>query len=235
MVGKKRFVIIANGFLINVEGYLLEMGKSTYNRKKLPPEDMYKTPEEYYQGEVLEDYTRSKSLMRIQERITKRALRILGDPAPNCLILDMGMGCGFSTSYLFLNNYNVVGIDLIYEMLTKYKIPELNPVNGNIKKLPFRSKSFDYIISISALQWIINKLKRVERARVLKDVAIRIDLLLKRKGKAVFQFYSVSSNVMREIGAVFADNGHFGEESTFIIDNPNSSTKRKTFLYLKKE
>ena len=135
------------------------MGKNKYSRKKLPPEELYNTAESYYQGDILEDYTESKSMMRIQERITKRALGILGDPAPDCLILDMGMGCGFSTSHLFLNNYNVVGIDLIYGMLTKYRIPELNPVNGTIKNLPFRSNSFDYIISISALQWIINKLK----------------------------------------------------------------------------
>ena len=211
------------------------MGKNTYSRKKLPPEEFYNTPEEYYQGEILEDYTRSKSMMRIQERITKRALSILGDPDTSCLILDMGMGCGFSTSYLFLNNYNVVGVDLIYGMLAKYRIPELNPVNGNIKNLPFRSNSFDYIISISALQWIINKLKPAERSRVLKSVAIRIDMLLKRGGKAVFQFYSVKPNLMKEIGAIFADNGHFAEESTFIIENPNSSTKRKTYLYLEKE
>ena len=52
------------------------MGKNNYSRKKLPPEELYNTPEEYYQGDILEDYTESKSMMRIQERITKRALKI---------------------------------------------------------------------------------------------------------------------------------------------------------------
>ena len=121
------------------------MGKS---RKKLPPEELFNTPEEYYQGEILYDYTHSKSKMRIQEKITKRALEIVDINSNPCLILDIGMGCGFSASFLHLNGFKVVGIDLIYDMLVEYDIAEFNPINANMIHLPFRENSFDCIFSI---------------------------------------------------------------------------------------
>ncbi|MHA1821153.1 MAG: class I SAM-dependent methyltransferase [Promethearchaeota archaeon] len=199
-------------------------------RKKLPPEEDYKRPEDYYRGKVLRDYAHSKSLMRIQERITKRALKLI-NAEPPALILDIGMGCGFSTSYMYLTNYTTVGVDLIYDMLVQYPIQELNPVNADMKYLPFRSASFDYITSISAFQWIINKIKGAEREKILKNIANKINDLLKPGGKAIIQFYPSDKEDLKEIGRNFADYGKF--KGNFIIDNPDS-VKQRIFLYLEK-
>lgn len=208
------------------------MEKARKKRKKLPPEEFFDSPNLYYAGERLYDYTHSKSMMRIQERITKRALELIGNPENNCLILDCGCGCGFSASYLFLNKYTIIGVDLIFEMLVEYDIRELNPINSDMKFLPFRSKSFDFIISISAFQWIINKMEPVMRLEILKRLALNFNFLLKEKGKAIIQFYPINEGALREIGKIFADHGNFS--GNFIIDNPKSAAKRKTFLYLEK-
>ncbi len=207
------------------------MGRNKRKRKKLPPEEYYNKPEDYYEGEVLEDYTHSKALMRIQEKITKRAVEIIQAKTPS-LILDVGSGAGFSSSYLYLNGFNVIGIDLIFDMLNAYDIRELNPINSDMKLLPFRKNTFDHIISISAFQWIINKLSEEERAKVLKKVANDFNLLLKPGGKAIIQFYPLEEEVLKEIGLIFADYGFF--KGNFLIDNPDSNVKRKIFLYLEK-
>ena len=207
------------------------MGR-TKQGKKLPPEAEYDSPEEYYKDDILDGYTHGKSLMRIQERITKRALEIIQAEQP-CLILDIGMGCGFSTSYLYLMGYDVVGIDLLFGMLDEYEIPELNPINSDMKLLPFRDNSFDYIMSISAFQWIIDKYDTNIRAEILKSVAKSFNRILKPKGKIVIQFYPLHQEMIKEIGTIFSDVGGF--TGNFIIDNPDSSVKRKLYLYLEKK
>ncbi|MHA1341181.1 MAG: class I SAM-dependent methyltransferase [Promethearchaeota archaeon] len=205
------------------------MIKKYKKRKILPPEELYNHPEDYYKGDVLKQYTHSKSLMRIQERITKRALDIIKAEPPS-LILDLGAGCGFSTTYLYLKGFTVVNLDLIFEMLVEYDISELNPVNSDMRFLPFRENSFDYVVSISAFQWIINKMERNKRNEVLKRIAIDIRSILKPKGKCVIQFYPIEESILKEIGEIFADYGKF--KGNFIIDNPKSGVKRKIFLYL---
>ena len=199
--------------------------------KKIPPEQDFNSPEEYYSEAVTDAYTHSKALMRIQEKITKRALEILDAESP-ALVLDIGMGCGFSTSYLYLLGYDVTGIDIIYDMLSTFEIPELNPVNADMKNIPFRDAQFDYIISISAFQWLLNKIGATERRALLIEAAKQMNRLLKSGGKAIIQFYPLNQEGIKEIGEIFADFGHF--EGNFIIDNPEGTTKRKLFLSLKK-
>ncbi|MBD3353042.1 MAG: methyltransferase domain-containing protein [Candidatus Lokiarchaeota archaeon] len=199
--------------------------------KRLPPEDMYKSPKDYYTYEVMQNYMHSKSMMWIQEKITKRALELLDAEVPS-LILDLGMGCGFSTSYLYMMGYDVIGIELIYQMLVEYNIWELNPINADMKCLPLRGNTFDFIISISAFQWLINKLDDDELSSILKNIASVFYNLLKSKGKAVIQFYPSSDAKLQMIGRIFADYGHF--KGNFIIDNPQGGPKKKIYLYLEK-
>lgn len=201
-------------------------------RKKLPPEDLFDRPEDYFSGRVLKDYTHSKSMMRIQERITKRAVQIM-EAEPPALVLDIGCGAGFSSSYMYLTGFDVVGVDLIFGMLAEYDIRELNPVNADMKYLPFRPGVFDYIISISAFQWIINKLKPSERDKILRNLALDLNKLLKPGGKAAIQFYPWTHEIIKEIGPIFADYGRF--KGNFIIDNPKGGPKKKLYIYLIKE
>lgn len=198
---------------------------------KLPPEELFNSPEEYYSDKNLDQYAHSKSMIHIQEKITKRALEII-QAEPPALILDVGMGCGFSSSYLYLNNFEIVGLDLMFEMLNYYDIAELNPINADMRNIPLRDGIFDYIISISAFQWILNKHNKNTRIETLKTIAIKFNNLLKPNGKAVIQFYPLKLDFMKEIGAIFADYGHF--QGNFIVDNPEGGPKRKIFLYLEK-
>ncbi|TFG26940.1 MAG: hypothetical protein EU532_08660, partial [Promethearchaeota archaeon] len=51
--------------------------KYRFDIKKKRPEEIYDSVQDYFKGKVLESYAQSKSLMRIQEKITIRALEIL--------------------------------------------------------------------------------------------------------------------------------------------------------------
>jgi len=67
------------------------------------------------------------------------------------------MGAGFSSVPLYLKGFTIIGIDLIWDMLVEYNIPELNPIAGNMQNLSFRENTFDFIFSVSAFQWTLSK------------------------------------------------------------------------------
>jgi len=48
-----------------------------FNIKKKRPEDLYLRVSDYYKKETLIKYATSKSMMRIQEKITERAVELL--------------------------------------------------------------------------------------------------------------------------------------------------------------
>ncbi|MHA1452481.1 MAG: hypothetical protein ACTSRD_06440, partial [Promethearchaeota archaeon] len=90
--------------------------------KKNPPEKEYSDPRDYFEGDVLTSYVHSKSMMNIQEQLVLRALQLSGAHSPG-LILDLGMGAGFSSVPLHLKGFTVIGIELIWDMLVEYDIP----------------------------------------------------------------------------------------------------------------
>ena len=108
----------------------------TFNVKRKRPEEIYNNVIDYYKGENLLKYAKSKSMMRAQERLTIRALEIV-KPKPNSLILDVGCGPGFSTIFLKQSGYKTVALDIISSFLTFYNIKEENPINANMVYLPF--------------------------------------------------------------------------------------------------
>ena len=79
-----------------------------FHVKKKRPEDIYADVRDYYIKDRLLDYAYSKSMMRIQEKITKRVLELLDFENNNKLILDAGCGPGFASFYL--NRTNRSGI-----------------------------------------------------------------------------------------------------------------------------
>ncbi|MHA1646210.1 MAG: class I SAM-dependent methyltransferase, partial [Promethearchaeota archaeon] len=118
------------------------------------PEEFAGDPLLFYTKERVAEYARSKALMRIQEGITKRALKIV-EIQPPARILDLGMGCGYASAYLQMQHYDTVGIDLNHDFLSFYSIPELNPIQADMRQFTFRPETFDMILSISAVQWIL--------------------------------------------------------------------------------
>jgi 18S rRNA (guanine1575-N7)-methyltransferase len=203
-----------------------------FNIKTTRPEEIYKDASEYFKGEILINYAQSKSIMRIQEKITIRALELLDLNKNNPLILDAGCGPGFTSIYLKEIGYNVVAVDIVSEFLTFYEINFLNPIVADMCLMPFKPNSFDAIISISALQWICRDIHNdLMRKRLIKLVK-SLEIVVKPKSKAIFQFYPKNNLILEEIGRIFTDYSNFS--GNFIIDNPDNAKKRKIFLLLVK-
>lgn len=203
-----------------------------FNIKAKRPEEIYQNVFEYFKDDQVIKYSTSKSMMKIQEKITLRALEII-KVQPKDLVLDAGSGCGFSSIVLNKLGFNVVSLDIIKHLLTYYQIPELNPTLADICLTPFRDETFEAIISISALQWIYSDLNNTNMENNLYNLINSFHRILKPNGKVIFQFYPKTKNIMEKIGSTFKKKDFF--EGNFIIDNIKSPKKRKIFLFLKKK
>ena len=200
--------------------------------KRKRPEEIYDKVSDYFRGEVLSYYAKSKSLMRIQERITERALELLELKEKKLLILDAGSGPGFASIYLREIGYQVVALDIISNFLYFYDIKELNPIISDMCFLPFKKNTFDAIISISALQWIYRDLNdEIMRNRLIQLAKIT-EKILKSRSKAIFQFYPKNNLIMEAVGKIFAENTNLN--GRFIIDNPDNPKRRLIFILLNK-
>jgi len=200
--------------------------------KRKRPEEIYDKVSDYFRGEVLSYYAKSKSLMRIQERITERALELLELKEKKLLILDAGSGPGFASIYLREIGYQVVALDIISNFLYFYDIKELNPIISDMCYLPFQKNTFDAIISISALQWIYRDLNNEIMRNKLIQLAKNTEKILKPKSKAIFQFYPKNNLIMEAVGKIFAE--YTNLNGRFVIDNPDNPKKRRIFILLKK-
>jgi len=203
-----------------------------FNVKRKRPEDIHEKVTDYFNSKTLINYATSKSMMRIQEKITIRALELLDLKNINPLILDAGCGPGFTSIYLKEIGYNVVALDLISEFLYFYKIKEINPICSDMCFLPFKSNIFDAIISISALQWIYKDLKDDSTRNNLINLTKSFECVLKADSKIVIQFYPKNEDIIKGIGKIFINNTNL--DGNFVIDNPNNPKKRKIFLLLEK-
>jgi SAM-dependent methyltransferase len=203
-----------------------------FDVKKKRPEESYERVIDYFKGKTLSRYAKSKSMMKIQEKITIRALELLDLKKKNSLILDAGCGPGFTSVYLKEIGYNVIALDIVSEFLHFYDIKDLNPIIADMCSPPFQSNSFDAIISISALQWVFREINSELMRNNLINLIKSFERILRPQSKAVFQFYPRSKSIMEKIGRIIAHNTNL--KGTFVIDNPNSPKKRKIFLFLKK-
>ena len=207
--------------------------KLIFNVKKKRPEEIFENVRDYYNLENIKKYSRSKSMMRIQEKITIRALDLLELKSSKVRILDAGCGPGFTALYLKEFGYEIVALDIISEFLNYYNLKDVNPITADMCFLPFKPKIFDAIISISALQWIFRDINN-ERMKILLIALIKsFYKVLKSNSKAIFQFYPKSNAIMEKIGRLFVESTKF--QGNFIIDNPNNPKKRKIFLLLEKK
>lgn len=196
------------------------------------PEEFAKDPLRYYDSNRVKEYAESKALMRIQEGITKRCL-LLAQATPPALFLDLGAGCGFSSVYLNIKGFRTVGIDINRLFLSYYSLLETNPIEGDIRESAWRPQTVDYIISISAVQWILAEENEEKRQKYLRQFTEFCAQALKPQGKLVLQFYPKSDEAMMELGHAFLETEAF--EGNFIIDNPDNPKKRRIFLLLNRK
>ena len=203
-----------------------------FDVKKEKPEDVHETVFDYYKGENLLNYARSKNIRRIQEKITQRALEILNIKDKNSLILDIGCGPGFSSTYLHELGYKVIALDIIADFLKYYNLSDFNPIVADMCILPFRTNVIDAVISISALQWIYRNPQNKRERMSLEALFKTLYSILKRNGRAIFQFYPKNNYIMEKIKEIIINNTDF--DGGFIIDNQNNPKKRKVYLFLEK-
>jgi len=204
-----------------------------FNVKKKRPEEIYEKVSDYFKGDILRAYANSKNIMRIQEKITIRALELLDLKKNEALILDAGCGAGFAAVYLNEIGYRSVALDIIGNFLKYYDISFLNPINADMCFTPFKPNTFDAIISISALQWVFRDINDKIMHILLKKLSKSFFHILKPNSRVIFQFYPKNKVLMETIGKIIAVNTGF--TGNFIIDNPNQPKKRKIFLLLDKQ
>jgi ubiquinone/menaquinone biosynthesis C-methylase UbiE len=163
-------------------------------------------------------------MKKVQEELTLKVVELL-EMKPPAKVLDLGCGVGFSTNLLRKMGFEVVGIDINPLMIEKAKVKGLIVVLEDFRELEkyFKEKSFDYVISFSALQWVKNW-------NDMKRVTEGVYYVLKDNGKVGIQFYPFSEVELNMFCKAFKRAG-FNYKAT--IEN-FSSKKRFIFLLISK-
>ena len=86
----------------------------------------------------------------IPQRIS--AHRLVEMVSPGGSILDVGCGTGF-VSRTVEGDVKIVGIDISSEMVREYVKEMPFGIVGDVEELPFRDKSFDWVLSNFTLHW----------------------------------------------------------------------------------
>jgi 18S rRNA (guanine1575-N7)-methyltransferase len=189
------------------------------------PEEIYNRPSEYYTKDLILKYSKASHMKRTQRKIIHNMIGLMDLP-PKGFVLDLGCAWGYSGEYMMELGYDVIGIDIIDDFLIESQKRGLKVKKVDMKELynEFNEKTFDIVISISAIQWI-------KREEDMRKVANSIFYVLKEYGIAGIQFYPKSEDEMKRVAGFFSDSGFEGQ---IIIDNPDNPKKRLIFLILKK-
>ncbi|MHA2259443.1 MAG: class I SAM-dependent methyltransferase [Promethearchaeota archaeon] len=155
------------------------------------------------------------------------------------LILDLGCGTGFSSEILIENNFNVIGVDILSDMLKKAREKKKFIKNkrmrglilADIRYLPFKINIVDHIISISSYNFILHgKDGYSESAALLNNTARYLKKILKTKGRVIIEFYPKNEKELNLFNKSFINNGFKG----YMVKNNPSQKSGQTFLLLKK-
>jgi len=198
-----------------------------------------------------DEYNNSRWMERNQKRATLLSIQYLFDKNFNSskangiqsgvssLVMDLGCGTGFSSEILVENGFNVIGVDILPDMLLKAKEKKknlkisrfLSLVLADINFLPIREKIIDNIISISAYNFIVHgKKNKNERAKLLNDTAKCLNKILKKKGRIIIEFYPEDDQELTLFNNSFTKNGFEG----FMVRRNPKQKSGQTFLLLKK-
>ncbi|MBY8981587.1 MAG: class I SAM-dependent methyltransferase [Candidatus Lokiarchaeota archaeon] len=210
-------------------------------KKKIP-----KFPDDYL-GNKAKEYNTLKWMEKNQKETTLRCVNYLFDSNlgdylhkdySKYNILDLGCGTGFSSEILLEFGFNVIAVDILEDMILKINKKRENNNNSvfelilaSITDLPLRSYSFNFIISISAYNFITHGKQSIsEIKKVLNDTAIYLYELLKKKGRLVIEFYPSNEKELNLFLSSFKNNNFDG----FIIKDNINQKGGQTFLLLKK-
>ncbi len=193
----------------------------------------------YYNEENAEKYADNSRMSKIQRQMCERALQLLLLPEPlnEKLVLDLGCGTGMSCETIADNGISFIGCDISDAMLKEGVERGATENGGDFiqsdmgSQLSFRDGLFDGVVSISALQWLLNadggeKHEPYKRLRILFTCVRRI---LKRGGRAVFQFYPETADQVEMITSCAMRCGFGGG---IVVDFPHSTRAKKTYLVI---
>jgi len=194
------------------------------------PEEEYGSPSAYYTAERSAYYAHSNSMRQMQRKMTARALEFI-EIDPDAWVLDLGCGTGFGQELLVEAGIHVIGVDVAWEMLSQGRHENGPRICADMTVLPFRTLSFDAVISVSAMQWVLSEDPNLRNAAL--GVLVReLERSLLPGGSAVMQFYPRTDHILKEVKEVFATVENF--QGQFVIDNPLSPKKRKIYLVVVK-
>lgn len=91
----------------------------------------------------------------------------------NSTILEVGCGSGEDAIYTQKASKNIVGVDIAPEALKRFTTNSFQGILADVKKLPFRSSSFDYVISSGLLHHLIGQGDLKEYLREFARVTAR--------------------------------------------------------------
>ncbi len=197
----------------------------TWKTKTERPEEIYINPEFYYTQEEIFRYSNSKNIKKVQEGFADKILELLdfdSKDKKNRKILDLGCGVGYTTEFYKKSGYNVIGLDVLEDMLKIAKEKNLKIIKGDIRDLKniFNENEFDAVVSASAIQWLKEKSD-------LKKMVEGIYHVLKDKGKVCIQFYPKQEKEIFQLEKIFKKKGFKGNS---IVLNPNQPKNRVVYL-----
>ncbi len=208
-------------------------------------------PDDYVE-EKADEYNNSKWRERNQKRSTILSFKYLFDEKlrdneensleteDSALFLDLGCGSGFSSEILVEKGFRVIGVDILSDMLLKARekkknyhyLQDLELILADINFLPLKNEKIDYIISISAYNFIINEISNSKsKMEILSNTAKSLNKILKKKGRMVIEFYPESEMDLELFNKSFVKNDFKG----FMIKGNPSQHAGQTFLLLKKK
>lgn len=164
---------------------------------------------------------------KIQREMTQVALELCcAKPGNKFLILDAGCGSGLSAEVVHEDGHTVVGLDTTAEMLglapasCKGMLAQADLGQG----IPLRHGIFDAVISISAIQWL---LQSPEDSRPGLRFFQDLRAVLKPDASFACQVYPASSNDADRLVS-FAEN--FFPKAGFVAAAPHGNKSLKLFL-----
>lgn len=189
-------------------------------------------PEVFYNASESRKYTQNSRVQKIQATMTLRALELL-DLRPGSMVLDVGCGSGLSGEILTEEGHAWIGMDISADMLGEALD---RGVEGDLMLadmgagVPFRAGCFDAVVSISAIQWLLNADRSgADPKKRLGDFFGTLYGALKRGGKVVCQFYPTGQ---KQTDAIFAAAKTAGFSGGMVVDDPESKKNTKYYLVL---
>lgn len=162
-------------------------------------------------------------------------------PSTSGVGLDVGCGPGFALVDLAGREGQWVGVDLLRPFVVHARgwsrashppARQVHYLEADAEALPFRSRAFAHLLSISALQWVFLEIRTptapVRPENRWRRVVTELARVLEDGGHIGVQVYLKSSRLMEIVGHLFRTPG--GIEGGWVVDNPDAPRKRKTYL-----